>query len=310
VGGLVREVRTVARGWRWTRRPLVPRSVAQLEPEHREFATEWARRPAARAARAAIQRGVLAPLIHFEVDVRVRGVDMLDTVAPPVIFVANHTSHLDAPLVVTSLPEAWRDRTAVGAAADYFFDVWWRAAATALVFNAFPVERAGARRSTRLARELLEQGWNLVVFPEGTRSRDGWIGEFRLGAARLAIENDVPVVPIAVRGSYQAMPRGAAWPVKGRRPVSVRFGRPVRPFSDEDPSAFNDRVRASLAVALDEEATTWWKAIRREARGSTPAGSGPDAARWRRIWEASRPLERPGRSPAWPTRKRADAARR
>ena len=310
MGGLVREVRTVARGWRWTHRPLVPRSVAPLEPEHREYATAWARTPGARTARAAIQRGLLAPLIRFEVDVRVGGLDTLDAVVPPVIFVANHTSHLDAPLVVTSLPEAWRERTAVGAAADYFFDVWWRAAATALVFNAFPVERAGARRSTWLARELLEQGWNLVVFPEGTRSRDGWIGEFRLGAARLAIENDVPVVPIAVRGSYQAMPRGAAWPVKGRRPVNVRFGRPVRPMPGEEPSEFNDRVRAGLAVALDEESTTWWDAIRREARGETPAGSGPDAARWRRIWEASRQFERPGRAPAWPSPKRAAGARR
>jgi 1-acyl-sn-glycerol-3-phosphate acyltransferase len=53
--------------------------------------------------------------------------------------VSNHSSHLDAPLVLCSLPDAWRERTAVGAAADYFFDVWWRASATALVFNAFPV---------------------------------------------------------------------------------------------------------------------------------------------------------------------------
>jgi 1-acyl-sn-glycerol-3-phosphate acyltransferase len=298
----------VARGWRWTHRPLLPRSVEPLDPEHRDFPTAWARSEAGRAARAALQRYALAPLIRVEVDARVHGLDVLDGLRPPVIFVANHSSHLDAPLVLTSLPPAWRERTAIGAAADYFFDSWWRAAATALVFNAFPVERAGARRSTRLARELIGAGWNVAVFPEGTRSRDGWVGEFRLGAARLAVEHGLPVVPIAIRGSYQAMPRGRGWPVKGRPPVSVRFGRALRPEPAEDPAAFNTRMATGLAVALDEDRTTWWDAIRREARGETPAAAGPSVPRWRRVWESSRPMERPGRAAAWPRRR--DGARR
>lgn len=299
MGALRREIRTVARGWRWTHRPLVPRSVEPRVAPHRDFPTDWARRPAARAARAAIQRSALAPLIRFECDVRVHGLDVLEGMSPPVIFIANHTSHLDAPLVVTSLPDGWRERSAVGAAADYFFDVWWRAAATSLAFNAFPVERAGAHRSTRLARQLLEDGWNLIVFPEGTRSRDGWTGEFRLGAARLAVDKGVAVVPIGIRGSYQAMPRGKGWPARGRLPVHVRFGRPIRPAGGEDAGSFNARLRAALAVTLDEDRTTWWDAIRREARGEVASSAGPEAARWRRVWEASRPLARPGRR-AWP----------
>jgi 1-acyl-sn-glycerol-3-phosphate acyltransferase len=299
VGALTKDVRTVARGWRWTHRPLVPRSVEAPEPEPRDFPTAWARTPAARAARAFLQSSALAPLIRFEVDARVEGLDVLGSLQPPAIFVANHTSHLDAPLVLTSLPPAWRERTAVGAAADYFFDVWWRAAATALVFNAFPVERAGARKSTRLARALIADGWNVVVFPEGTRSRDGWVGEFRLGAARLAVETGTPVVPIAVRGSYQAMPRGRAWPVKGRPPVGVRLGRAVTPRPGEDPAAFNERVVRGLAATLDEDRTTWWEAIRREARGEVASVAGPEAPRWRRVWEASRPMPARGRPSAW-----------
>ncbi len=303
MGALRRDVEALARGWRWTHRPLVPRSVEPPELAHRDFPTEWARGPAGRAARSFLQRSALAPLIRFEVDARVEGLDVLDALAPPVIFVANHSSHLDAPLILTSLPVAWRERSAVGAAADYFFDVWWRAAATALVFNAFPVERAGAHRSTRLARELLAAGWSLIVFPEGTRSRDGWVGEFRMGAARLAVENRVPVVPIAIRGSYQAMPRGRGWPVKGRPPVHVRFGRPVRPGTDEDAASFNGRVRGALAVTLDEDRTSWWDAIRREARGEVDDASGPQAAPWRRVWEASAPLPARGRRAAWPARR-------
>lgn len=300
MGALTKDVRRLAGGWRWTHRPLVPRSVEPKELEHPDFPTAWARTEAGKAARNVLQRYGLAPLLQFELTKRIEGLDVLDGLRPPLIFVANHSSHLDAPLVLTSLPDRWRERTAVGAAADYFFDVWWRAAATALVFNAFPVERAGARKSTRLARELIGEGWNVVVFPEGTRSRDGWVGEFRQGAARLAVEHGIPVVPVAIRGSYQAMPRGRGWPVKGRPPVTVRFGRAVRPRDGEDAASFNERLRAGLAVTLDEERSTWWDAIRREARGETTPASGPaDAPRWRRVWEASRPLEARGRPRAW-----------
>jgi len=301
MGALTRDVRRVASGWRWTHKPLVPRSVELPEIRHRDFPTAWARTEAGKSARAFLQSYGLAPLLRLELTTRVEGLDVLSSQRPPVVFVANHSSHLDAPLVLTSLPPRWRERTAVGAAADYFFDVWWPAAATALVFNAFPVERAGARKSTRLARELIDEGWNVVVFPEGTRSRDGWIGDFRPGAARLAVENGIPAVPIAIRGSYQAMPRGRGWPIPGRPPVTVRFGRAVVPSAGEDLVAFNDRLQARLALTLDEERTTWWDAIRREARGEAMPASGQSGPRWRRVWEASRPLPAHGRRRVWPT---------
>ena len=288
---LKRDLKTMARGWRWGHRPLAPRSVGQPEPEVREFPTSWARTDAGVLARAALQRFALSPLMSVETTRTIEGLDVLDGLRPPVIFIANHSSHLDAPLVLTSLPPRWAERTATGAAADYFFDVWWRAAATALVFNAFPVERArGKGRATALARQLLDEKWNILVFPEGTRSPDGWVRDFRMGAARLACEADVPVVPIAIRGSYQSMPRGAAWPAKGRLPVTVRFGPAVRPGADEDAAAFNDRVRDALAVTLQESRTTWWDAQRRAREDSLTPVEGPLAAPWRRRWEASRPI--------------------
>jgi len=287
-GSLVKDVNTVARGWRWTHRPLVPRSVELPDAEPHDFPTAWARTEVAKAARAALQAYGLKPLIGFETKPRVEGLDVLQDLRAPVIFIANHSSHLDAPLVLTSLPTAWRERTATGAAADYFFDVWWRAAATALVFNAFPVERSGGKgRATHLAREMLGDGWNLLVFPEGTRSKDGWVREFRLGAARLAVEHSVPVVPIALRGTYQAMPRGASWPAKGRKPVTVRFGRPLAARDGETVAEFNQRMRAGLAVTLNEDRSTWWDAIRGK---DVVNEAGPSVARWRRVWEASAPM--------------------
>jgi hypothetical protein len=108
-----------------------------------------------------------------------------------------------------------------------------------------------------------------------------------LGAARLAVEHSVPVVPVALRGTYQAMPRGASWPAKGRKPVTVRFGKPLAPRLGESAAEFSQRMRAGLAVTLNEDRSTWWDAIR--GKGAIDE-SGPSVARWRRVWEASSPL--------------------
>lgn len=294
MASLLDEVREVARGWRWGRRPLVPRSAEPHAPpaEPREFPTEWARTPAGRAARAAIQHLVLRPLVWSETDPRVHGLDHLEGLPGPVVFVANHSSHLDAPLILCSLPERWRRRTAVGAAADYFFDVWWRAAGTALAFNAFPVERSGGRRLSDTPWRLLREGWSIVVFPEGTRSRDGWVGRFRPGAAMLCAETGVPAVPVAIRGSFAAMPRGRGWPVPGRYPISVRYGVPVVPEPGESAGAFMRRLTEAVARLWDEDHHDWWAAQVRAARGRTPPPAGPAGPRWLRVWEASRPLPR------------------
>jgi 1-acyl-sn-glycerol-3-phosphate acyltransferase len=301
MASLTRDVRQVAAGWRWGKRPMIPRSAEPFAPreEPEEFPTGWARTPAARAVRDVVQRGVLRPLVWNETRVRVEGLDVLETLRPPVIFISNHSSHLDAPLVLCSLPDAWRPRTAVGAAADYFFDVWWRAAATALVFNAFPVERAGGARATRTAEELLRDDWNLVVFPEGTRSRDGWMQRFRTGAARLALEHGVPVVPVAIRGSYAAMPRGRGWPRGGRFPISVRYGPPLHPDPGEEVRAFSDRMRAGIARLMDEDKTSWWESLRRQADGTAPDVDGPDGAPWRRVWAATAPISAPRHRAVW-----------
>jgi 1-acyl-sn-glycerol-3-phosphate acyltransferase len=301
VAALLDEVRQVARGWRWGRRSLVPRSAEPWapKPEPSEYPTAWARTRAGRVARDAIQRLVLRPLVWSETAPRVHGLGHLDGLRGPVVFVSNHSSHLDAPLILCSLPKRWRDRTAVGAAADYFFDVWWRAAGTALAFNAFPVERSGGKKLSDTPWRLLREGWSIVVFPEGTRSHDGWVGRFRPGAARLCIGAGVPAVPVAIRGSYAAMPRGRGWPQPGRYPINVRYGAPIRPAEGESARAFLERLTDAVAGLWDEDRTTWWESLLRSAKEGTPRPSGPDGPRWLRVWEASRPISRSRRPRVW-----------
>ncbi|HVA60227.1 MAG TPA: lysophospholipid acyltransferase family protein [Mycobacteriales bacterium] len=298
--GLAGDVRQVSRGWHWTHRPLVPRSAEAHQPDRarREFPTGWARSRTMTAVRDGVHRFGLGPLLQAEIRTHVRGLDVLDHLEPPVIFIANHSSHLDTPLLLLSLPDAWRRRTAVAAAADYFFDTWWRAVGSAVVFNTFPIERRSGSLAATPGR-VLDDGWNVVVFPEGTRSPDGWVGTLRPGAAYLAAAHRVPVVPVALRGSFAAMPRGRGWPLPGRPPVRVRFGPPLWVGDGEPARDFARRMSASLAQLLDEDASTWWDAARRAADGTTPAASGPPVAKWRRTWESSTPPAIPVRRGAW-----------
>lgn len=284
----VDDVRQVARGWRWGRRSQVPRSAEQYVAPAlgTVFPSDWSRRRPAMVAREVAQKAALEPLFRSQVRTRVEGLDVLARVQGPVIFVANHASHLDTPLILLSLPDVWRRRTAVAAAADYFFDTWWRAVGSSIAFNTFPIDRRGGSMATTPG-EVLEQGWSLVIFPEGTRSTDGWVGHFRMGAAFLAHEHGVPVVPVAHRGTFAAMPRGQGWPGRGRRQLTVRFGEPLRPAEGESVRDFAPRIKDAVAALLDEDETTWWESRRRAARGDTPDPAGPQVAQWRRVWAQS-----------------------
>ena len=161
-----RDVRLMKRGWRWGHRAQVPRSAEPFVPPATTtvFDNEWSRRPAARAVREVAQAGLEA-VFRSQVKTQVEGLDVLDRLDGPVIFVANHASHLDTPLILLSLPDEWRRRTAVAAAADYFFDTWWRAVGSAIVFNTFPIDRRGGSMATTPGEVLDEmmaggQGWD------------------------------------------------------------------------------------------------------------------------------------------------------
>lgn len=264
------ELRLLHHGRDWRGRSTVPRSAEPWVPEapEREFPTAWARSRLAVAVRAGLTRSLLRAVVWSQTAPAVEGTSYLNEVRGPVVFVANHSSHLDTPLILGSLPPRFADRVAVGAAADYFFDTRWRAVTTALLFNAFPVERYGSRRLRSLASDLIDDGWSLLIYPEGTRSEDGWMNPFRLGAAYLCVAKGIPVVPIALCGSYAAMPRGRNWPVPGRPRVTVRYGRPLRPGADEKPGDFRRRMTEAVARLAAEEHLGWYAAMRAAAGGT------------------------------------------
>jgi 1-acyl-sn-glycerol-3-phosphate acyltransferase len=310
--GLIHDVRMLRKGRDWRGRSTTPRSAERWAPrrEHGQFPTGWARSAPARVARTAIQRGVLYPLVRAETQAAVHGADQLDDLRGPVVFVANHASHIDTPLILGSLPHRFARRTAVGAAADYFFDARWRAVATALAFNAFPIERRGSRRARTPAPGLIDDGWSLLLFPEGTRSADGWMRQFRLGAAALCCQKGIPAVPLVVRGTFAAMPRGRGWPRPGRPSVVVRYGKPLYPEAAESVRDFGARLEHEVSRLWVEHDTSWWTSLRTAEPDRVPRG--PEVADWRRTWEATRPLPRADRPRVWEASRRlrrADQAR-
>ncbi len=285
------------------RAPSTPRGV---EPAPREkttgahYDTSWARRLPARMARAAIVDGPMRLVVSGLAAPDRRGQDRLGALEGPAIFAANHHSHLDTPLLLTSIPEPWRHKLIVGAAADYFFGTRVTSVLSSLVIGAVPIERSKvSRRSADQAAELVNDGWSLLLFPEGGRSPDGWGQPFRGGAAYLAQKTGRPVVPIHLEGTGRILRKGRSLPRAST--TSVTFGRPLSPRDDENATRFAARVEAEVAALADEASSDWYRARLRAHAGESPGLTGPDGGQWRRAWalgDRSRSAKR--RTRRWP----------
>jgi 1-acyl-sn-glycerol-3-phosphate acyltransferase len=287
--------------------PTWPTTVPRPPVESRtglDYDTSWARRYPARLARAVIVDDVIRPIVHLLGSPTVAGLDRIEHLDAPVIFAANHQSHFDTPLLLSTLPPRFRHRTLVAAGADYFFRSRPMGTISALSIGAIPVERFRVnRRSGDLSVALIEDGWSVVIFPEGGRTPDGWAREFRAGAAYLSLRSGAPIVPVHVEGTRRVWKKGQniPLPVKRDEAVTVTFGAAIRPEPGEDTRHLGARVQDAVAVLADEAASDWWTARRRAAEGATPAITGPGAEAWRRSWalkEKRRPLSSTAKS--WP----------
>jgi 1-acyl-sn-glycerol-3-phosphate acyltransferase len=205
----------------------------------------WARRAPASWGRAIYYEGVLRVLRTVFAPVTIEHADRLAGVEGPLVIVANHVSHADTMCLAAALPHHIRRHFVVAAAADYFFASNATAALSTVFVGAIPVDRSRVSRTTlELCHQLLGEGNSLLVYPEGGRSHDGEMHEFKPGAAWIARRAGVPVLPLHLAGTGGILPKGRRVPRRAK--VSVVVGDLVHLEPGEDAKAFNRRIEAAV----------------------------------------------------------------
>ena len=198
------------------------------------------------AARVVFLELVMRPVVWLLAAPRVvcDGAELPDA---PALLIANHVTAYDGALILYALPAKLRRRVAVAMSGEMLADMryarnqpnaianffgpaaYWLLTA---LFNVFPLPRArGFRRSFAHAGEAMDRGYSVLIFPEGTRSRDGRLHGFRPGIGLLAAESRVPIVPMALVGLGELRASGARWFRSGK--IELRIGRAIAAATEE-----------------------------------------------------------------------------
>ena len=191
---------------------------------------------------------ILFPILSIFCRHKVKGLENLRGVNPPLIFVANHSSHVDTPLLLKALPHRFRCRLSPAVRADFFREYFLPSGdrplmrllhfcgymALVIFFHVYPFSPATFRRSFSYTGELIEKNYCPLIFPEGHRTETGEIIPFKDGIGHLALGIGVPVVPVRLKGTFGILPPGASFPKRGD--VSVHIGKPYM-FSNGEPKA-------------------------------------------------------------------------
>jgi len=216
------------------------RSEASRPASSQATFPRWTRTPPVRTFRGLAHRLLILPVFRHYITVKVEGRDILANLDPPVIFAANHESHLDTIAVFAILPPDWRARLAPAIRQEYFA-AWFKQGhrltsklwtgleyfLASSLFNVYPIPQhmGGVRRSLQYTGELLDQDYCPLVFPEGRRTPDGRMLPFQPGIGLMAVRLHVPVIPIRLEGLFGIMPLHARWPRRGS--VRVWIGKPL-----------------------------------------------------------------------------------
>ncbi|MDP2914038.1 MAG: lysophospholipid acyltransferase family protein [Candidatus Aminicenantes bacterium] len=180
----------------------------------------------------------------------VTGLEQVDP-AKTYVFMGNHTSFIDGPLLFMLIPQHVRvilkksifKLPILGFGMKYVGFV--------------PVDRKRAQRGKEAiegaAGQMRERKYSFLIFPEGTRSRDGNLAAFRRGGFFLAVESGAPIVPVSIRGTFEIMPKGSFFVKKGRIRVTFRPPILIQDTDAHDLADLMDKVRTSIQAGLGEE---------------------------------------------------------
>jgi long-chain acyl-CoA synthetase len=207
----------------------------------------WPLNPLVRTFGILLQESVVWPLVTVFYRVRVTGREKLHGLRGPVLFAPNHCLHFDNGIILTAIPLGWRWKLAVAAAADDIFGSRIRGFLSAVLADAFPLAREGAiRRSLELLGARLDRNFSVLIYPEGKLTVGGPLQPFKSGTGLIAVEGNVPVVPLKVKIRKMALVDRMGWPLRGD--VEVVFGDPITFASGTDPNVATKRLEAAVAA--------------------------------------------------------------
>ncbi|MFI5177882.1 MAG: AMP-binding protein [Vicinamibacterales bacterium] len=199
----------------------------------------------------------ILPLARVFLKLEVVGLEHLAGLNEPVIFAANHQSHMDTPAIFLALPRRWRYAVAPAMAKEFFRAHFYRKEfsrgewftnslnyyLSCMFFNAFPLPQreAGTRQTLRYIGEIAGDGYSVLIFPEGARHPTDAMDRFRPGVAMIGARLGVPVVPVRLDGLDRILDPHWKWPRRG--PARISFGAPLRLAGDD---------YAALATQVEE----------------------------------------------------------
>jgi long-chain acyl-CoA synthetase len=240
---------------------------AQMHSAPPHLYPRWPIGRVARWTRAGLFQCLIVPLARLLSRIEVSGLEHLEGLKEPTLFVANHASHADPGIILAALPGNFRNRFTIAMDGERLRGWRYPAADEGLVrraalisfyylalltFNVFPLPRkSGFRRSFAFAGKAMDRGCHVLVFPEGRLTENGELQPFRRGIGILAAGLNAPVVPVKLDGLFELRqrPRRSLWAFMlrpGR--VSVSFGTVVRFETGEDPGAITMKLEQAVAI--------------------------------------------------------------
>ncbi len=198
------------------------------KPKVRKFPT-WPRWRLVRWVRRGLMTGVVFPMLRLGYRVETRGRARFRDLDEPCLIISNHNMHLDQAMLLRTMPHGFRQRVAIAAAASDIFGNRIRGFGASLLGNAFPFakEGSGVRESLEYVAKMLDEGWNVLIFPEGMLTVVGPMQPFKSGTGLLAVETGVPVLPMRIDVLRPGFYEGK-WLPHPRARVRVSIGEPVR----------------------------------------------------------------------------------
>ena len=185
----------------------------------------WGMRWWCRILRGFLQRAIIFPVVSLPYSLKITGRERLEGVTGPVLFASNHNLGLDNPLIIKAIPLNLRRRMAIAGAAHLWKNpVYW--IMNPLLGNGFPLAKEGAvRPSLENMGKIIDSGWSVLIYPEGELTLGGPIKPFMSGAGLVAVEGQLPVVPLRLHIHKLGYP--TRFPILRRGNVEIRVGEPL-----------------------------------------------------------------------------------